>query len=246
MTGRVERTLSRTRKALKKEGFYHVVRASVIRIFDLSIGYDYYKIFKPSGTFAFQGETYNYLCHKYNRTWRNERAVEVPIVWEILRKHHGKKILEVGNVLAHYFPVNHDIVDKYERVDGVINQDVVDFQPFSQNNGYDLIVSISTLEHVGWDENPREPTKILPAIENLKSCLASGGKIVVTLPLGYNCELDRLLNEGKIQFTKIHCLTRASTDNKWVEVDWKSVRDPKYHSLLFYSDSLIIGIIEKR
>ena len=37
---------------------------------------------------------------------------------------------------------------------------------------YDLIVTISTLEHVGWDEEPRDPSKVLRAIENLKSCYA--------------------------------------------------------------------------
>jgi hypothetical protein len=55
-------------------------------------------------------------------------------------------------------------------------------------------VSISTLEHVGWDEMTREPMKILKAIENLKNLTNPKGKIVVTLPLGYNPELDRLLN----------------------------------------------------
>ena len=29
-----------------------------------------------------------------------------------------KKILEVGNVLSHYFRINHDVVDKYENRQG--------------------------------------------------------------------------------------------------------------------------------
>ena len=63
-----------------------------------------------------------------------------------------KNIFEVGSVLSHYFPINHDVLDKYEKGHGVINQDVVDFKP---HNKYDLIVSISTLEHVGFDDNTK-------------------------------------------------------------------------------------------
>lgn len=113
--------------------------------------------------------------------------------------------------------MNYDILDKYEKADSVINQDVVGFHP---SKNYELIVSISTLEHVGWDENPRNPYKILRAIENLKRCLATGGKLVVTLPLGYNFEMDRLFQGGRMQFTKQYYLRRISGDNKWVEAAW--------------------------
>ena len=44
----------------------------------------------------------------------------------------------------------HDVLDKYEKGNNVINDDVVSF---STEVKYDLIVSVSTLEHVGWDEN---------------------------------------------------------------------------------------------
>jgi len=58
------------------------------------------------------------------------------------------------------------------------------------------IVSISTIEHVGWDETPRDPKKIPLALENLATkCLAPGGEIVVTLPIGYNTYLDKLMME---------------------------------------------------
>jgi hypothetical protein len=38
------------------------------------------------------------------------------------------------------------VLDKYEQAPGVINEDVVSFSPPQK---YDLIVSVSTLEHVG-------------------------------------------------------------------------------------------------
>jgi len=187
--------------------------------------------------FKFQGNTFSYFYHEYNRTWENERAIEVPIIWEIVERHRARNILEVGNVLSHYFPVNHDIVDKYEKADGVINQDVVYFQPSKR---YDLIISISTLEHVGWDEEPRDPAKILLAIENLERLLAPGGKMIITLPLGYNSELDKLLREGMIQFTRRFFLKRISKDNQW-----KEVRNAKYGEPFPAANGLIIGFIER-
>ena len=35
---------------------------------------------RPAGTFVFAGHVYRYFRHPYNATWRNERAVEIPIV----------------------------------------------------------------------------------------------------------------------------------------------------------------------
>lgn len=239
---KIRKLFARVKEISKEKGIYYVFHVGIRIIFNWLFGYWYYKIFKSSRTFAFQGNTYNYFIHKYNRAWRNERTVEVPIIWKIVNESKGKKILEVGNVLSHYFSVNHDILDKYEEANNVINQDVCDFQ---SSKKYDLIVSISTLEHVGWDEKPCEPMKILQAIESLKRLLAPKGKIIVSLPLGYNLEMDRLLNDTKIQFTKMYCLKRISRDNKWIETNWKDVNNTKYNHPFNNANGLVIGIIEK-
>ena len=52
--------------------------------------------------FEFLGNLYKYSTHEYNETWKNERTVEVPIIWEYVKEYKGKNILEVGNVLSHY------------------------------------------------------------------------------------------------------------------------------------------------
>ncbi len=200
----------------------------------------YFQAHKSSRTFRFQGRHYGYFCHRYNNTWRNERAVEVPIIWQMVEGNREGRVLEVGNVLSHYFPVSHDVLDKYEANEGVINQDVADFQTSKK---YDLIVSISTLEHVGWDEFPQSPRKILRAIDNLKSILTPGGKIAVTIPLGYNPVLDGLLINGKVPFTRRFFMKRVSRDNQWEEADWTEVVDSKY-SFHISSNALLIGIIE--
>ena len=191
-------------------------------------------------TFSFDGRPYPYLYHFCNKTWKNERAVEIPIFRELLLEYDGKRVLEVGNVLSHYFPIHHDVVDKYEVAPGVINQDIVEFVPPER---YDLTLSISTLEHVGWDETPREPDKLPRAIEHLRNrCLAPGGKIVVSLPIGYNKFFDGLLRDGKSPFTTQHFLKRISKRNYWEESDWEQCRDVPYGR--FVAHAIVIGTIQ--
>ena len=190
-------------------------------------------------TFQFDGREYEYLYHPYNKTWKNERGVEIPIFRELLLKHEGKRVLEVGNVLSHYFPIHHEVVDKYEVSSGVINKDIVEFVP---QNKYDLIICISTLEHVGWDEQPQEPIKLLRAIDHLRSaCLATSGKLVASLPIGYNRYFDYLQNHGKSPFTTQHFLKRISKKNYWVESDWEGCRTAPYGRSV--ANALCIGII---
>jgi cyclopropane fatty-acyl-phospholipid synthase-like methyltransferase len=133
---------------------------------------------------------------------------------EMVRNYRGKNILEIGNVLAHHVQCEHDVLDKFERSKGVINKDVVDFK---SEKKYDLIVSISTLEHVGWDEwdgKPRDDMKIPLSIENLKTLITrQGGTIIITLPLGQNSVLDKLLKESVILFSQQFYLKRISKGN---------------------------------
>lgn len=197
----------------------------------------YYRTFRGSQTFQFQNENYHYFYHKANATWTNERAVEIPIIFKYL-KTNPKRILEIGNVLSHYFQIPHDVVDKYEKAPGVLNQDVVDYKP---EQLYDLIISISTLEHVGWDENPRDPKKIFHALDNLKSILKPGGKMIITLPLGENPVLDRYLENKEIELTENYYLKRISQDNQWVELKSgfeKAEYDQPFHA----ANVLYVGI----
>jgi hypothetical protein len=220
----------------KRRGFFFILYH-----FPEAVYYTYFK--KTPKTFIFQGAPYNYFYHLYNYTHLNERAVEIPIVREIARAYQGKRILEIGNVLSHYFSYQHDTLDKYEKGENIINQDVVDFQPQEK---YDLILSISTLEHVGWDENVKNPEKILLAIQNLKKHLVSGGKMVITLPLGYNSELDKLLEENKIDFTDQHYFKKVQSNNEWKQVKRDEVLRINYDNSLHSANGLFIGIIQTR
>jgi len=192
-------------------------------------------------SFTFRGKRYRHFWHRYNATWRNERAVEIPIALDFIRAARGGSILEVGNVLSHYVPVWHEVVDKYEKAAGVQNEDICDFRP---GRKYDLILSISTLEHVGFDEGPTDETKVLRAFKNLRCLLAPNGKLVATIPLGYNPALDRLIEEGSISFTECAYLKRMPDRNQWREAGAWEVRNPYYDRTACIAHELFIGIFD--
>jgi len=211
---------------------------SIFVAFKLFLEYFYYKLFKQRD-FLFQGKKLKYFYYPYNATWRNERAIEIPIISYFLKRYNQKRILEVGNVLSHYFPINHDVLDKYEKGVGVINEDVISFK---SKEKYNLIISISTLEHVGWDEIPKEPKKILKAIKNLKRGLKENGKMIVTIPFGHNLEMDNMIKTGKIKFKEQHFFKRISKDNLWKEVNLKEVMNARYNKPFPFANVIVIGI----
>lgn len=201
--------------------------------------FTYIYFFKGNDTFSLNYKKYEYFFHPYNSTWKNERAVEIPIILDKLDQTNGK-ILELGNVLSNYFNVKHDILDKYDIAFGVINEDVINFKPSYK---YDLIVSISTLEHVGWDETPKKPEKVLMALKNLKKCLVQDGEMIFTFPVGYNHFLDQLHNDNEMRFTETYYLKRTS-NTKWIETTWDEVRDIKFNEPFPYANAIVVGIIK--
>ena len=134
------------------------------------------------------------------------------------------------------------MVDKYERAPGVINQDIVDYVPGEK---YDRIVSISTIEHVGWDEKPRDPDKIPRAIDQILGLLNPGGTFMTTIPLGYNPYFDRGIADGTIRFDRQFYLKRVSADNRWREATWDQVAGTEYASPYFYANALVVGICQR-
>ena len=182
---------------------------------------------KRERTFVFNGREYEYFYHDYNETWCSERTVEVPIIWRIVQDNPNARTLEVGNVLSHYFKTTHTIVDKYEKWPGVINEDIVEFNPPTK---FDLIVSISTLEHVGWNirHEARDPPKFFRAISKLTSLLMPGGMIWFTVPLGYNPYVDSAISSKALKLDGEFFLKRISSDNSWKQCDFDEVRNSVY------------------
>ena len=191
--------------------------------------------------FVFQGRSLAYLFRRYNMTWLNERCVEIPVALHMIERFQPGSVLEVGNVLAHYQHHDHDVVDKYEVAPGVVNADVADFSPSKQ---YDLIVSISTMEHVGWDERPREAGKAVRALIGLRKHVRKGGHVIVTVPLGYNADLDGALAKGEVPFLERYYLKRISANNRWVETDEASVQDCGWDAPFRGTNAVLVGVLD--
>lgn len=128
--------------------------------------------------------------------------------------------------------MDHRVVDKYEQGEHIENIDVLDI-----SGSHDLIVTISTLEHVGDDRGPKRGvtghgeeqggSKAVAAIEHLRGCLAPGGSLLFTVPVGFNRALDEAVAAG-IPGVKTSFLRRIDRENRWVEAEWPEVSGASY------------------
>jgi SAM-dependent methyltransferase len=118
----------------------------------------------------------------------------------------------VGNVLGHYYDdlPGRTVVDRYEVAADVENVDVLEV-----GGEWDYIVAISTLEHVRWDEQPREAAGAVLALEHLRSLLAPAGRMLVTVPMGWHETLDSHLLGHLCGAVTACTLVRAGTG--WVQ-----------------------------
>ena len=139
--------------------------------------------------------------------------MEIPIGLAALASADPARTLEVGNVLCRYGASAHMVIDKYERAPGVVNADALEFA----GGPYDLIVSISTLEHVGYDEKPRDGVKAVRAVKHLRGLLAPDGTMLATIPLGYNRDLDDALRDGSLG-ARVTYLGRKS-ELRWEQIE---------------------------
>jgi SAM-dependent methyltransferase len=192
--------------------------------------------------FRFAGREYGYFVARYNDTWANERAVEVPIVMSRLGRLPGEDFLEVGRVLDHYIDRPHDVVDKYELAAGVINEDVLEFAPEKR---YEVIVSISTLEHVGFDEEVRDSDKPARSVMHLLTLLRPGGELLISFPLGYNPDIDQRALSGSLEFEEIRYLKRVSRSNRWREISAAEAAGARYGAPYREGNVVAVGVAHR-
>lgn len=218
-------TLQRVRALYEEDGIL-VLFSKVINTFNkvlklLPYSLDYALFNK---CFMVGGRAYDYFIHIKNCVI-TERVVEIPFVYQLLKDTQPVDVLEVGNVLNQYFPFPHDVVDRYEVSDGVLNQDILDYHPTKR---YDLIISISTVEHIGFDEPVRERGRSKRAIENIVGLLKSKGVAIITVPMGYNPEIDDIIKSGEVKFTSRYFLKRVGRFNHWKETTMEDALKCKY------------------
>jgi SAM-dependent methyltransferase len=230
---------ARTRRALAARGLRAVAGDLARWGADAAVGLPW-TLAGAHGGFELAGERYPYLAHRYKLTWLTERAVEVPVVQAVVDRHAADRVLEVGNVLSHYRSQRHLVVDKYERAPGVINRDVLELDALGR---FELIVAVSTLEHVGWDEQPRDPGKAIRSVAALRSLLDPGGLLVITVPVGYNPPFDAALRAGEVPLRGAAALRRVS-GTRWREVGVADVWSAPYDFLLYRARGVLFAFVE--
>lgn len=171
-------------------------------------------------SFQAWGQELPYFVHRHNTTWKNERCVELPVVLEFLKYQGHGRGMEFGNVLMRYgITGDWEIVDKYDRIAGVKNVDILDYNPSAP---LDYIVSISTIEHVGWDEKPRDSEKVLRAFEHLRSLLGANGRMLLSAPMGHHPTLDEVILSKA--WPVVRTLTLVRDRGRWRETpvpEWR-------------------------
>ncbi len=194
----------------------------------------------PEKLFRFEQKTYNYFSHSYNLTWMNERYVEVAIGLKEMERRDPSQILEVGNVLSHYQAnAQHTVIDKYEKGNSnVTNVDALEFRP---GRKYDFIVSLSTFEHVGWDEMPKEPGKSWKTIKHLSSLLSGSGEFLFTIPSGYHPQLDKDVHLHQAQLGPLRAMRRISAANGWIQCSPEEAATLKFGKPYPFANAIYIG-----
>ncbi len=192
-------------------------------IFKRAREYAVAKIMLGHRKFEFRGESYSYLIHLHNAAFRCERAVEVPVASSFIKDIPAEEILEVGNVLRNYISSAHTVVDKYEKSANVLNQDIVAF-----DGKFSRVVSISTFEHVGLDEEGEDDSKVRIAFEHVLELLNPGGSALIIVPVGYNAYLDDMLWRGDSVLGAVCFMKRISRYNEWAEASVEDVQTCRY------------------
>lgn len=193
----------------------------------------------PRRTFPFGDRPLPYFYHRYNVTWANERAIEIPLARVFLEGTAPDQVLEIGNVLSHYGPVGHAILDKFETGPGVINEDILTWKPGRQ---FEVILSISTFEHIGFDDEEKDTTgdRILEAIHRCRTFLKPGGRLVITAASGYNPAFDGLVAGNRFGATARHLYHRASR-GRWEPCDEARYLQTRYNDPYAFGNALVLA-----
>lgn len=172
----------------------------------------------------------------------SERIIEYPLVFASLPKSKSK-ILDVG---CRYSKLSIQLASLAHEVYGIdlfrykmkhpnftFIQGYILEPPFKKNF-FDVIISVSTIEHIGLSFYGEEgnPVGDHEAVRSIYRLLKPGGMFLMTVPFGvprdtfwyriYNCErLESLLKN----FGSIDLKTYEKSDNGWIDVDPKIAQE---------------------
>ena len=196
---------------------------------------------KDTQSFVLNKRKYSFFCHSFNCGWppfrMTERAVELAIADDWLFKHDD--VCEVGAVTPYYWPGRvKDVVDPSDE-NSAINIRLSLFDMSFENRN---VLCISTIEHVGQGDYglDKEPGLASKALEKIT---AEASSALITIPVGYNVELDRYVFARKGNDVTISYLGRG---NGREDNDWRQISMPSGHQLTYGPKSAnAVIVIEK-
>lgn len=164
----------------------------------------------------------------YNNPKTNERNIELPLGFWFLEE-HPLNTIEIGEVTAMYHEAKHPVYD-LSSADASRRKDVFDINMTGCN-----VLSISTVEHVGFGDYGNKPEPHL-AIEAIKKIRKEASRYLITFPVGYNIELDDDLMTSGIPYF----LMERDADNKWYYVRHKDLTKFKYNSPYYAGNAICV------
>ena len=164
----------------------------------------------------------------HNLPLDTERTIEMPLIWDEVIKYSPSEVLEIGNVLGQHIKRSHDVIDLQEQGTGIITGDIRTYQ---SEKKYKLIVSITTLEHVGdgRDGHDVDELGIINAINNMLGLLTDSGRIIFTVPVGQNPYMDNLFKEQKIVCDSIYAYKRIDALNNWLRLPYDDIKNSELY-----------------
>ena len=155
-----------------------------------------------------------YFYHTYNSTISNERCVEVSLGMEFVKK--NPNFIEVGAVLPYYGIDAKRIIDCFDPK-GDDEKRLSECDIRGEN-----VLCISTLEHFGTSEYGNKKRSNLEALAGLLQIITTSKNYLITIPLGFNKELDKQL---AFILPELNCYGfRRSIETP---LEWKMVRNIK-------------------
>lgn len=143
-------------------------------------------------------------------------------------------VVEIGDVIWHYYPIRHTVIDLYEKRDGVQNIDFLNFDPIDSN-----ILTISTLEHIGHPEYGR------PIIENgfqnsINKIVQRSRLYFITLPIGFRNDVNNFIRDSKLQKVYFYLQEDLRT---WKQIPIENF-SPGFYSGISYNVAMFTNIEE--
>jgi hypothetical protein len=185
-----------------------------------------------NANFTFENNQYLYFDHPHNRTRTTERAVEIPISLDFIKK-FSNNLIEVGCVTPHYADLNHPVIDLSENHPKSTKEDATTFNYTNKN-----VLSISTVEHVGLNDYSIEEKEKDASIKLCKKIFSESLNYFITWPLGYNLHLDSWAFENTNGFF----ISRKEEDKySWQQKQFSQLSaEDKRYGTFFCANSIII------